>query len=124
MPVLPAPSDWTHELPHARFRSLATPARGSRETSVWRVWLAPGVDGTPHRVTREEVFIVLEGRVACATEGSTQFAAAGDAIVTPVGVDFTIAAVGDAPAELLCCLPVGGQAQFGSGEPFTPPWAV
>jgi hypothetical protein len=25
---------------------------------------------------------------------------------------------------LLCCFPVGGQAQLPGGEPFTPPWAL
>ena len=45
MPVLSAPASPTHELPHARFTSLATPSRGTSETSVWRVEIAPGEQG-------------------------------------------------------------------------------
>lgn len=123
MPVLTAPDDWTHTLPHARFRSLATPVRGSRETSVWRVELAAGAEGVPHQVTREEVFVVLAGSVRLAVGDRAEVARAGDAVVAPVGVDFSISALGDEPAELICCLPVGGQARLASGEAFTPPWA-
>ncbi|MEO7091845.1 MAG: cupin domain-containing protein, partial [Polyangiales bacterium] len=53
MAVLPAPSSPTHSLPGARFTSLATPLRGSRDTSVWRVELAPGTPATVHQVKRE-----------------------------------------------------------------------
>lgn len=123
MPVLTAPSDWTHRLPNACFRSLATPTRGSRETSVWRVLLSPGPEGTPHRVTREEVFVVLRGSVRFASGDYVRVAGIGDAIVAPAGVDFSIAADGDREAELICCLPVGGRAQIGAEPPFTPPWA-
>ena len=45
MAVLPAPPRHTHELPGARFTSLATPSRGSSDTSVWLVELAPGQPG-------------------------------------------------------------------------------
>lgn len=123
VPVLPAPSDWTHSLPHARFRSLATPSRGSTDTSVWRVSLEPGHRGTPHSLTREEVFVVLEGEVAFSTDAGVERARVGDAIVAPAGIPFAIAAEGGARAELICCLPVGGEARFTEGEPFVPPWA-
>src|SRR3954451_19515343 len=59
--VIPAPSAPTHELAGARFTSLATPSRGSSDTSVWLVEIAPGTAGRPHQLTREEVFVVLAG---------------------------------------------------------------
>jgi quercetin dioxygenase-like cupin family protein len=123
MPVLPAPSSHTHELPGARFTSLATPSRGSAETSVWTVEIAPGAPGAPHRLTREEVFVVLEGQAEVGLGGATSVAGPGDAIVVPGDTSFTLAAAGDEPLRALCILPVGGQAQHGDGEPFTPPWA-
>jgi quercetin dioxygenase-like cupin family protein len=123
MPVLTAPPGFTHELPHARFRSLATPNRGARETSVWRVSVDPGVDGAPHWLTREEIFVVLSGSARASFDGTVQLANAGDAIVVPPHVEFALTCVGEEPAELLCCLPVGGQARLGSGDAFTPPWA-
>ena len=42
MPVLRAPAAPTHDLGGTRFTSLATPSRGSTDTSVWIVEIAPG----------------------------------------------------------------------------------
>ena len=123
VPVIPTPTEPTHPLPHAAFTALATPTRGSRETSVWRVVIAPGTPGVPHQVTREEIFVVLGGaaRVILADVEST--AAVGDAIVVPPDTRFQIEAAGAAPLELVCCMPVGGQARTADGQVFTPPWA-
>jgi len=57
-------------------------------------------------------------------DGTEHRVRAGDALVVPPGVDFSVAAAGDAPFRAVVCLPVGGQAQLAGGEPFTPPWAV
>lgn len=123
MPVVPAPAAPTHELGTTTFTSLATPSRGSRETSVWRVELAPYTPATPHRLTREEVFVVLAGRASVVLDGTTSTAAVGDAIVVPPDTEFALSNESDEPLRLLCCLPVGGQGQIGGGAPFTPPWA-
>lgn len=122
MPVLQAPPHATHQLPHAHFTSLATPSRGSRETSVWRVRLDPGGEPARHSVTREEIFVVLSGRARVQWEDVAHEAGAGDAIVVPARVQFALGCAGAEPVELLCCLPVGGQAQLGD-QLFTPPWA-
>ena len=50
-------------------------------------------------------------------------ARAGDSIVVPAGAPFSLSNDGSGDLRLLCCLPVGGQARVGDGEPFTPPWA-
>src|SRR3954463_5011368 len=123
MAVLPAPPAPTHELGGARFTSLATPSRGSTDTSVWLVEIDPGTAPTPHRLTREEVFVVLDGRADVQLGGESSVAAAGDAIVVPAGVPFALAPAGDEPLRALCCLPVGGQGQLADGEPVTPPGA-
>ena len=123
MPVLPAPATPTHDLGGARFTSLATPSRGSADTSVWRVEILPGTPATPHSLTREEVFVVLAGTAAVRLDGVAQQAAPGDAIVVPAGVELELAPAGDDPLALLCCLPVGGQARTADGAVFTPPWA-
>jgi quercetin dioxygenase-like cupin family protein len=125
MPVLPAPPDAaTHDLGGARFRSIATPSRGAAETAVWQVEIAPGTPATPHQLTREEIFVVLDGRASVRLDGGAeQVAGAGDAIVVPAGVDIELANAGEAPVRMLCCLPVGGQARTADGAVFTPPWA-
>lgn len=123
MAVIPAPSEATHSLGETRFTSLATPSRGSRETAVWRVELAPNTPATPHSLTREEVFVVIDGEAAVRIDGVEAVAHPGDAIVVPAEVDFELANQGGQPLRLLCCLPVGGQGRMPGGEPFTPPWA-
>ena len=122
MPVLRAPRNHTHELPHARFYSLATPSRGSRETSVWRVQLTRGLETAAHTLTREEIFVVLSGSARVVLGGEASVAEAGDVIVVPANTEVSLACASDS-AEVLCCLPVGGQARIGDGPSFTPPWA-
>ena len=123
MPVLRAPAAPTHDLGHARFTSLATPTRGSTDTSVWMVEILHGAPAAPHVLTREEVFVVLEGTASVRIAGRDARAEAGDAIVVPAGVEFELGNGGAALLRLVCCLPVGGQARFPGGDPFTPPWA-
>src|SRR4051794_39780634 len=102
MAVIPAPPAPTHELEGARFTSLATPSRGSTDTSVWLVELAAGTAGVPHRLTREEVFVVLDGRAEVRLGGACSVAVAGDAIVVPAGVPFSLAPSGDESLRAIC----------------------
>ena len=122
MAIIPAPQAPTHDLGATRFTSLATPSRGTAETSVWMVEIDPGTPPTPHSLTREEVFVVLEGTATVTLAGNSGSAAAGDAFVVPADTAFEVANSGDRPLRMLCCLPVGGQAQA-DGATFTPPWA-
>jgi mannose-6-phosphate isomerase-like protein (cupin superfamily) len=123
MPVLRAPAAPTHDLGDARFTSLATPSRGSTDTSVWTAEILPDTPATPHSLTREEVFVVLEGTAAVRIAGCAGQADAGDAIVVPPDVEFELANAGSGPLRLVCCLPVGGQGRLVDGTTFTPPWA-
>ncbi|MGD9702138.1 MAG: cupin domain-containing protein [Acidimicrobiia bacterium] len=122
MPIIHAPSSPTHELGGARFTSLATPSRGSTETSVWQVQIDAGTPATPHSLTREEVFVVLDGTASVRIGDHVDVARRGDAIVVPPDTEFELANCGDEVLRLLCCLPVGGRARSGSAT-FTPPWA-
>jgi quercetin dioxygenase-like cupin family protein len=121
MPIFSKPPAHTHELPGARFTSLATPKRGSRATSVWRVDLAPGTPGTLHELTSEEVFVVLEGRARVRLAAEESEAGPGDTIVVPANTPFSLEAL--APFSAICCFPVGGRARLADGNEFTPPWA-
>ena len=123
MPVIPAPASATHDLDGARFTSLATPSRGSRDTAVWQVEIEPGTPAVPHSLTREEVFVVLDGEAAVEIGGEAGTAGPRDAIVVPAEVEFRLSNAGSTPLRLLCCLPVGGQARTEDGGTFTPPWA-
>jgi mannose-6-phosphate isomerase-like protein (cupin superfamily) len=110
-------------LPGAAFTSLASPARGSTSTSVWRVSLAPGTPATPHEVTREEIFVILSGRASVRIGEERRIADAGDAIVVPPDTPFELSSADGDGVEALCCLPVGGQARLADGTTFVPPWA-
>ena len=124
MAVLRAPASPTHDLGGARFTSLATPALGATDTAVWTVEILPGTPATPHSLTREEVFVVLEGTAGVRIGGApAEEAGAGDAIVVPAGAQFELSNAGVEPLRLLCCFPVGGQARLADGSTFTPPWA-
>jgi mannose-6-phosphate isomerase-like protein (cupin superfamily) len=124
MPVIAAPAAPTHEVGATTFTSLATPSLGSARTSVWRVDIPVGEVPTPHELTDEEIFVVLEGAAAVTIDGEQSSAGEGDTIVVPSGVSFSLANAGAQTLRLLCCLPVGGQALLPGGEPFTPPWAM
>ena len=125
MGVLTAPVVPTHSIRGARFTSLATPTRGSTDTSVWMVEIDPGAPVNPHVLTRQEVFVVLAGTATVRIDGQQQIAAIGDAIVVPAGATFELSAVGSEPIRALCCLPVGGRARLlAGGDEFTPPWAL
>jgi mannose-6-phosphate isomerase-like protein (cupin superfamily) len=124
MPVIAAPTSPTHEVGGTRFTSLATPSRGSARTSIWQVEIPAGETPTPHELTDEEIFVVLEGAASVTIDGDVSSAGVGDAVVVPAGVSFVLANAGDQALRLLCCQPVGGQAVLPGGEPFTPPWAL
>jgi|SRR3954447_25447758 quercetin dioxygenase-like cupin family protein len=123
MTVCQAPTRPTHELPGARFTTLVSPRRGSAETSVWLLELHADADVVPHRLTREEVFVALEGDAIATLDGAAHRLRAGDALALSPGVEFTLATAGSAPFRAMVCLPVGGQAVVGDGPAFTPPWA-
>jgi quercetin dioxygenase-like cupin family protein len=122
MPVITASARSTHELDGITFTSLATPSRGTAETSVWEVEIAPGTPGAPHEVTREELFVILAGRATVLLDGRRGEATAGDTVVVPPHTPFALANEGAEPVRALVCFPVGGQARA-DGATFTPPWA-
>ena len=124
MPVLTAPESPTHRVGDTAFTSLATPTRGTSRTSVWLLELPAGARPTTHSITEEEIFVVLEGTADVELDGDASTATTGDVIVVPPGVPFALGNAGPAGCRLVCCQPVGAQAQLPDGEPFTPPWAL
>ena len=124
MTILRVPAEPTHEVGATRFTSLVTPSRGAAETSIWYVEMPAGTTATPHSLTREEVFVVLEGVATVSIDGHGGKAFAGDAIVVPSGETLELSNLSSDPVRLMCCLPVGGQACTPGRPPFVPPWAM
>lgn len=123
MPVITHHEQRSHEIPGATFQTLASPELGASETSVWRLRLEPHTPPAPHRLTREEIFVVLSGTATARLDGAASTLEPGVALVVPPDVDFELA-TGDNALEALVCLPVGGQGIVGDEPPFTPPWAM
>ena len=124
MPIIKSSSAPTFAVPGLQVIGLAAPSRGAQETSVWRLSVAPGTDGTPHTVDREEIFVALAGRAIAEVAGETFELAAGDALVVPPHVAFSLGNPHAEPFEAIAALPVGGRAVLPGGEAFVPPWAA
>jgi quercetin dioxygenase-like cupin family protein len=122
MPVISTPTSPTHDLGLTKFTSLATPTLGTTDTAVWQVEISPGAPVTPHSLTREEVFVVLAGHATVSIDGVVGEAPTGSAIVVPANTPFEVSNTGTDQLRMLCCMPVGGQANV-DGATFTPPWA-
>jgi quercetin dioxygenase-like cupin family protein len=121
MPVIAAADAPVFDAGGATIVGLASPSRGSVETSAWRVRLEPAQPSPPHALSREEILVVLEGSLTARYGDREETADAGGALIIPPGQQVTLLAAGDA-AEAVCILPTGGQAITDAGV-FTPPWA-
>jgi quercetin dioxygenase-like cupin family protein len=124
MPVISGATAPTFALEGVSFTGLAAPSRGSAETSMWRVAIAPHTPGAAHHVSREEIFVAVRGQAVVTLGPDRHDLLAGDALVVPAGTEFALANESDDPFEAVCALPVGGQATMPGGEPFSPPWTV
>ncbi len=105
------------------FRPLAVPSRGSAELAIWALRIGPGAVSEVHSMDREEVFVVVRGKVSATVGGEEVSAGDGDAIIVPAGSALRIRnACPENPAELTAVTSVGMKATVG-GATFPPPWA-
>lgn len=124
MPLLQRTEAPTFNLPGIQFTTLASPSRGAHENAVWEVTVAAGVHGSPHRLTREETFVALEGSALIELDGERHELQAGNALVVHAGQTLALSNPGAQPFRALAVFPVGGQALVGDQPAFTPPWAA
>lgn len=111
-----------HRLHGAVFHSYAAPARGSVELCAWRLEVEAGVTGMPHRVSREEVFLLLSGTVTVTLDGMPEVLAPGDVAVVPAGASVSVDNHGEGPAAVWVTTSVGLEATTGDGTVIRPPW--
>jgi quercetin dioxygenase-like cupin family protein len=123
MPLLHPADHQTFEIPGTRFTSLAAPSRGASETATWRLNVQPGTPGTPHRVTREEIFVALSGTAQATVNGEVLNVPAGGTLIVPAASTLALGNPFDEPFEAIAIFPVGGEFAMGEAAPFTPPWA-
>ena len=111
----------THQLHGSVFHSYVSPSAGSQELCAWRLEIAPGVEGVRHRVDREEVFLLIAGRLRVHLDGVAEEMSAGDVLRVPAGAEFGIDN-GDEPAEAWVTTSVGLKATLPDGSVISPPW--
>lgn len=122
MPVLKERDAVAHRLHGAVFHSYAAPARGSAELCAWRLEVQPGVAGVPHRVSREEVFLVLSGALTVTLDGVAAEVTPGDVVLVPAGSSVAVGNRGDGPALMWVTTSVGLEATTADGDVIRPPW--
>jgi quercetin dioxygenase-like cupin family protein len=111
------------ELPGVTFTGLAAPSRGGGgQVCLWRLSVAPRhVPDQTHTLDRDEVFLVLSGRLSVGGE----VLAAGDVAVVPAGEPIAVGNPGDEPAEVAVAITPGFTAKMADGTVVgTPPWAT
>jgi mannose-6-phosphate isomerase-like protein (cupin superfamily) len=135
MPVVRAADAVEHELHGSVFTSYAAPASGSRELCAWRLEVPGRTTGVPHTVSKEEVLLVLSGRLSVTlggtaadgasaglAAGAPAEACAGDAIVVPASTVLKIDNPDDRPASAWVTTSVGLEAVLADGSSIRPPW--
>ncbi|MFE3260722.1 cupin domain-containing protein [Nocardia sp. NPDC059091] len=122
MPVIHAADAQSHEMHGSRFTPLVRPSSGSSELCLWRLEVAPGTQGVPHRVHREEAFVLLAGSITLTIDGEAARLAPGDAAVAPAGSTIRLDNPDDRTAEVLVNAPVGFTGELLDGTVVNPPW--
>jgi quercetin dioxygenase-like cupin family protein len=111
-----------HRLHGAVFHSYVSPSAGSAELCAWRLEIAGGTGGARHRVSREEVFLLLSGQVRVHLDGVAEELTPGDVLRVPVGVEFGVDNESAEPAAAWVTTSVGLEAVMADGSVVSPPW--
>jgi quercetin dioxygenase-like cupin family protein len=112
-----------HRMHGSVFHAFASPSNGSAELCAWRVEIAAGVTGVPHRVGRDEVLMMSAGELSVSLDGVAARVAAGDVLVVPAGTEFRVDNDGTGTAAAWVTTSAGFEATLPDGTTLTPPWA-
>ena len=124
MPIYRSADAVPHQLHGTVFHAFASPSTGSKELCTWRIEIAPGTAGVPHRIGRDEVFILAAGRLSTTVDGVAGRLEPGDVLVVPAGSEFRADNEGAEPAEAWVTTSAGFEATLPDGRTITPPWTV
>jgi quercetin dioxygenase-like cupin family protein len=122
MPVLRPADAVRHEAHGAAFHALVAPSRGSAELCAWRLEVPPGQVGAPHRPSREEVLLVLDGDLGVVLDGEASAVGKGDVVLVPAGAELRVDG-GVAAASVWVATSPGLEAELADGTRLAPPWA-
>ena len=122
MPIYRSADAARHHLHGSVFHAYASPSTGSRELCTWWVEIAGGTTGVPHRVGRDEVFILDSGRLSVTLDGAAEQLEPGDVLVVPAGAEFRADNDGKVPARAWVTTSAGFEATLPDGTTISPPW--
>jgi len=122
MPVIREQDAVQHQLHGATFNSFVAPSSGSSELCAWRLDVAPGTIGVPHRVSREEVLLVLTGELTATIDGVGTTVRAGEVVFVPAGAQFALDNTSDSAATAWVTTSIGLEATLADGSSISPPW--
>lgn len=123
MPFIRSDETVVHEIHGGRFVSYVRPGTGSRDLAAWCVEMPAATVGPTHRISHEETFYVLSGRLRFTIDGESAELRAGDAAVARAGSALAVANSTDQPAHMWVTTRVGLTAELADGSTITPPWA-
>jgi mannose-6-phosphate isomerase-like protein (cupin superfamily) len=124
MPVIRSNEAVVYELQGVRFASYASSAAGSKELCVWRTEVSDVGTGVPHRVSREEVFVIIEGRVHLMLDDEMHTLGVGDVALVRAGTLLRLDNLGPGPAAMWVSTSCGLEAELADGTRMSPPWAA
>ena len=122
MPIVRAEQAVQHRLHGSTFHSFAAPATGSSELCAWRLEVAGGTRGVAHRVSREEIILLLSGRLTITLDGVPADLAPGDIALVPAGGELRVDNESAVAATAWVTTSVGLQATLPDGSRISPPW--
>ncbi|MGW1739225.1 cupin domain-containing protein [Nocardia sp. NPDC001965] len=122
MPVVRTAEVESHQMHGSTFTPLVRPATGSSELCVWRLDIAPALEGVAHRIHREEAFVLLSGTLTLTIGDEVSTLAPGDAAVAPAGSEIRLANPSASAAAVLVSAPVGFTGELPDGTIVDPPW--
>ena len=104
------------------FSSYVAPFRGSSQLCAWRLDVPAGLEGVPHRPSREEVLLVLDGELHVTLDGERTKVRPGEVVLVPVGSELCVDG-GPTGASAWVTTTPGLEAVTANGSRITPPWA-
>ncbi|WP_329310971.1 cupin domain-containing protein [Streptomyces sp. NBC_01262] len=122
MPFVHAADAVVHELHGVRFVSYANSGLGSTELCAWRGEIPAGTEGPAHRISREEVFLLLSGSLRLSLDGEARLLSPGDVAVAPAGTLLGVANPTAEPATMWVTTSLGLEAELADGSRISPPW--
>ncbi len=124
MTVIRSTEGTEHRMHGAVFTAYANSAAGSAELCAWSTRLPAGQAGAGHRISREEIFLVLAGTPRVSLDGEESTLSPGDVVVAPAHALLCLDNPAAQDALIWATTSTGLSAQLADGTEVRPPWAA